>query len=77
VYANACDVYTGKREGGDTWSTVSVISLVVGVASAAGTLVYYFVDPTVGSTTTEQTPTAQLGASITKDFKGVTLSGRF
>jgi tetratricopeptide (TPR) repeat protein len=76
TYGNACDVYNENRRGGDTWKAVSIVSLVVGVLSGAGTVALYFIDPKVGSKG-EDTPTAQLMPVITPEFQSVTLSGRF
>jgi hypothetical protein len=44
-FDHACEVYTAKVDSGDTWKTTSLVTLIVGIVAAGGTVTYYFLDP--------------------------------
>lgn len=44
-YDRACSVFMDKKDSGDAWKTTSIVTLVVGLVAAGGTVAYYFLDP--------------------------------
>jgi hypothetical protein len=45
AFVEACAAYQDDIDAGDRFKTVSTVSVVVAGAAAAGTVVYYFLDP--------------------------------
>lgn len=45
AYDFPCQFYQDKVDSGDTWRTASIVTLIVGVVAASGTVAYYYLDP--------------------------------
>lgn len=45
AYDYACAFYVDRADSGDAWRTASIVTLVVGLLAAGGTVTYYYLDP--------------------------------
>lgn len=80
-YARACDVYTDNRDSGEAWKTTSIVTLVVGLVAAGGTVAYYFLDPENQPHSTEslqsRKPRIDLSADMATGYRGIVFTSPF
>lgn len=73
-YAEKCQDYIDKKDGGDTLRTVTYIGIGVAGASAIGLVVYYFVDSKGRPAKQGRLQVLPVASS---EYRGISLSGRF
>ncbi len=71
-FSDACRYFEDKTDEGDTWSTVSVVSLIVGLAATGGVVTYYFLDPD-----NQETAGLRLMPVVTTSHQGLWLGSSF
>lgn len=79
-YSVACSKYPDNVSKGDTLKTIATVSLVVGVAAAAGTVAYYFLDPdALESSSQARAPQRRIAVlpSLAPRQAGLTVVGSF
>ncbi len=74
-YSAPCSTYEDKVDSGDTWRTASIVTLIVGVVAASGTIAYYYIDPE--NRAQPEAPTLDLNADPTTGSYSLGLNGRF
>jgi len=76
-YDYACNYYRDYADSGDAWRTASIVTLVVGVLAASGTVAYYYLDPQNRKTTNAPPATLELDADPSTGSYSMAISGRF
>jgi tetratricopeptide (TPR) repeat protein len=76
-YDYACSFYLDNADSGDTWRTASIVTLVVGMLAASGTVAYYFLDPENHAQEDQPPATLQFDADPTTGSYSMAVSGRF
>jgi tetratricopeptide (TPR) repeat protein len=77
VYEGPCSYYLDRVESGDSWRTASIVTLIVGVVAASGTVAYYFLDPDNRVDSEPAPPTLDIQADPKTGLYSVALTGRF
>lgn len=76
-YDYACSFYLDNADSGDTWRTASIVTLVVGLLAASGTVAYYYLDPENHPREEAPPATLELDADPTTGSYSMALTGRF
>lgn len=76
-YDYACNFYRDYADSGDAWRTASIVTLVVGVLAASGTVAYYYLDPHNRKANNRPSATLELDADPDTGSYSMAISGRF
>lgn len=76
-YDYACSFYLDNADSGDTWRTASIVTLVVGLLAASGTVAYYYLDPENHPREDQPPATLDLDADPNTGSYSMTVSGHF
>lgn len=76
-YDFPCQFYQDKVDSGDTWRTASVVTLIVGVVAASGTVAYYYLDPDNHNDSKSTAPVLDVHAEPDTGRYSVALRGTF
>jgi tetratricopeptide (TPR) repeat protein len=76
-YDYACSFYLDNADSGDTWRTASIVTLVVGLLAASGTVAYYYLDPENQKQEEPPPATLEFDADPTIGSYSMAVSGRF
>lgn len=76
-YDYACTFYMDKADSGDAWRTASVVTLLVGLLAASGTVAYYFLDPENKEPSALPAPAVTVDADPATGMYSLAVSGKF